>query len=539
MSARGSVNVSGANIVSLLQEIRCYCPFNLTGLVGYADTYIEAETEYRMSTMKTELAEPGLREDEPENNEDDIDMLVDEEHLDIDDTAPNDTIADPFASSRVMSSGESMLAYDRKKQPHIASVDDALARARYENGHDDEKMVRIAGFIAKFHNSVAGGKQNNFSNNNYLRSIRLRCQRALTQYTDTGVIDDTLVPSNEEMLAMRYCSPRCEVNATIASLLASMGLGHLISAGKKSLAPQEDIAENAADEVDAVMDEKSQGSSEADDIIEGTDGMACLKAKVQALEAQIKAILGENFVTHDDVGHLANKIKVKLSEQRQAAEKADAELADKIAAVGKKHDTKIAAIVSKHDQLEKDVNLANAEMAALDGKHVAQGKEIGDLAKKVEETAEKVVAIDKKHGQLDKDVNFKLVEDNTTTLEAKHAAQRKHTISGLGKKLEKTSKQPTLLPQSAQSLKQLRQLFEGAALGRSGASEKKRKRDIFEVVKSPPTHKRPSPHSVRQSLSPPPRALSNIRDLYDTEDKIVPNKSATPKSSIRDYSFDD
>ncbi|KAK4044447.1 hypothetical protein C8A01DRAFT_31501 [Parachaetomium inaequale] len=308
----------------------------------------------------------------------------------------DDIGVDPFASERVVA-GVCLLPYGRTKPPPIASIDEALARARYENGYDHEKMKKIAAFIVMFHKGIAKGKQNTFANNNHLRDVRKRCRKALKEYLDTKLVNLELVPSNEEVLAMRYCAPRGELNATIAGLLAEMGMLKLgqatIHSTGQSVAQDKDTANNSNSSLRQGGGEEGGGNQalgaqqeiEVNSEIEASQDVTRLVAQVRALNERLDALIAKNLATIDYTDDLAQKTEIKMAKQEKAVKKNEkdiADLAEKLAVASKKHDDldeKVAAASKQHAELNKHVK---DELASLNAKRALEQKRMEDMAKK-------------------------------------------------------------------------------------------------------------------------------------------------------------
>jgi hypothetical protein len=130
---------------------------------------------------------------------------------------------------------------------------------------------------------------------------------------------------------MRYGHPRGKLDAIVGGLLAEMGLLHLAQACQNSPARQEPIAKNAATQA---VDANKGGEKEV--IVNEMDDLTTLKAQVQALDAQVKALTGQNFVTPNDVGKLAEKFKKTIGD-----------LSDKVGSGGEKHDQLVQSVKTK------------------------------------------------------------------------------------------------------------------------------------------------------------------------------------------------
>jgi hypothetical protein len=175
-------------------------------------------------------------------------------------------------------------------------------------------------------------------------------------------------------------------------MLAEMGVYHLVQA------PTYDIAQLGAEEEGSADNSRSlpclvNGAGE--DVDQEIGIVAHLQAEVRALKGQMEELMAKNLVTLDDADHLAQKVKAKMTQQREEAAKMNAELAAKVTVAEKKHDeldkhvkgelaAKVTAASKKQDALDKHVK---GELASLNAKYNAQQKQMDDLAKKVEKPA--------------------------------------------------------------------------------------------------------------------------------------------------------
>jgi hypothetical protein len=429
-----------------------------------------------------------------------------------------------------------------KKQFYIASIDSALARAEHENRHDRAKMINISRFISHFHRAAATGTQGPFSNNKHLQSVRVRCRQASKLYIVTGILSASFVPSTEELLAMRYCAPHGELDAIVGGLLAEMGMLHLAQARQNSLPRQEPTAGNAANQaVDAKKG--SEKGNEKEVTVNETDDLTALKAQVLALDAQVKALAGQNFVTPNDVGKLAESFKKTIGD-----------LSDKAGSGAEKHDQLVQSvkttIAEQHQQVDwlaesvKRVadNYSRLEglvesIETLDAKHAAQQKQIGELAKTVEKEGVK-------HGQLDKEIN--LAKDRIAALEDEQLAQRSKPMDGNPAKkaeervIQSTPAGPSLGPQREQSL-----ILSWSPSGvptpsnSAATSEKKRKRGIAKAEKSlSPKRSATASRPVDSRVPPCRRALGELRKVGTTKDKTVQDKLPPANFNFDNFSFD-
>jgi hypothetical protein len=252
----------------------------------------------------------------------------------------------------------------RAESPPIASIDHAVARARLENDHDTKKMEKIVYFIQKFHEGVTWGKDDSFSDNVYLGKVRTRCRQALDEYLpDIGITDTRLLPLHEELLAMKYCHPREELDGAICGMLSDLGLLHLAQAFTNDT-----TLRGPAKKANAVNHQEREGTGTAKE----TDDIARLNAEVQSLKQQVKEL-----ATKKDAIRLTEEVRKKIDKQQQQAEdRIKAELAGTVAAASKKHE-------------EAEAELRN-EIAALNIELASQQKDLKDLASKMEKPAPKL-----------------------------------------------------------------------------------------------------------------------------------------------------
>jgi predicted RNase H-like nuclease (RuvC/YqgF family) len=334
----------------------------------------------------------------------------------------------------------------------------------------------------------------------------------LRPYLATGILSPSLIPSTEELLAMRYCAPHGELDATVGGLLAEMGMLHLAQACQNSLSGQEPIAGNTANQ--AVVAIKG---SEKEVTVNEADDLTALRAQVQALDAEVKALAEQNFVTPNEVGKLAEKFKKTIGD-----------LLDKVGSGAEKHDqlvqsvhTAIAEQQQQIDCLAKKIKMAadrnnqlDESIETLDAKNTAQQKQIGELAKKVEREGVK-------HGQLDKNIN--LAKDKITALENEQLAQRSKPMGGSpAKKAEDTATQSTPIRPSLRLQREQSLALPGPPSGdstprNSTISEKKRKQTTVKAEESPsPKRSATASRSVDSRAPPVPACIGRATESrYD------------------------
>jgi hypothetical protein len=282
---------------------------------------------------------------------------------------------DPFTSDRVAAC-PSLQPYSAKV-PAIASIDEALARARYENGHDRKKTKKIAFFVAKFHGAMSESRnEKTFGKNNYFCKIRDRCRQALKEYQTTRAVNTRVAPSHEELLALRYCSPRGELNGTIGGMLAEMRILHLAQT-----APREDEDEPAVDE----------------------DGiLACQAREKQIIPQEVEDVAenADDIFTHQDVQQLASEVKAELEKQQQMMDEMSVDLVNKVAATN----TKQSAL---YERVKSEIAAVRSELAAVTATYATQHS---DLSGSVAEVRDEIVAVNTRH-DTQRAVQQKLMED--------------------------------------------------------------------------------------------------------------------------------
>jgi hypothetical protein len=272
-------------------------------------------------------------------------------------------------ANTLASDSASLTQCGRAESPPIASIDHAVARARLENDHDAKKMEKIVYFIQKFHEGVTWGKDDRFSDNVYLGKVRTRCRQALDEYLpDIGITDTRLLPLHEELLAMKYCHPREELDGAICGMLSDLGLLHLAQAFTNDFAPQGTVKKDGVDKAKGASHQEPEGNGTA----KSADAIARLNAEVQSLKVQVKEL-----ATKKDAIRLTEEVRKKTDRQQQQAEdRMKAELAGTVAAASKKHE-------------EAEAELRN-EIAALNIELASQQKELKDLASKMEKPSPKL-----------------------------------------------------------------------------------------------------------------------------------------------------
>jgi hypothetical protein len=255
---------------------------------------------------------------------------------------------------------------------------------------------RSCTFIHQFHAGVTAGKDDSFSDNIYLRKVRIRCRQALDEYLPSiGMTDMRLLPLNEELLAMKYCHPDEELDGAICGMLSDLGLLHLAQAFTNDIAPHGIVEKGEVDKAKGTNPQEREGNGNAKE----TDDIASLKAEVESLKEQMKHLISQedaarlieeaNKKTDEqqqqvadsmkaDAARLIEEAKKKADEQQQqAADKMKAELAETVATADKKHE-------------EAEAHLSG-EIAALNTKISAQETQLEDLAAKIEKPAPKLL----------------------------------------------------------------------------------------------------------------------------------------------------
>ncbi|KAL2154373.1 hypothetical protein VTH82DRAFT_3049 [Thermothelomyces myriococcoides] len=125
---------------------------------------------------------------------------------------------DPFADDEIIKSG----IFNPAANVAIRPVKDCLARARWECRGNREMLVRTCHWIRRYHQKASG---DTFASNPALRSLKERLETACKVYYTTGVVPAGM-PETEELLAVRICSPKGEVNPLVDSYLAELGYLH-------------------------------------------------------------------------------------------------------------------------------------------------------------------------------------------------------------------------------------------------------------------------------------------------------------------------
>jgi hypothetical protein len=262
-------------------------------------------------------------------------------------------------------------------------------------------MEKIVYFIHQFHAGVAAGKYDSFSDNTYLRKVRVRCRQALDEYLPSiGITDMRLLPLNEELLAMKYCHPDEELDGAICGMLSDLGLLHLAQAFTNDIAPHGIVEKDGVNKAKGTNPQEREGNGNAKE----TDNIARLKAELESLKEQMKHLISQedaarlieeakkkadeqqqllkeqmkHLVTQEDAARLIEEAKKKTDEQQQqAADSMKAELAETVATADKKHEEAEAQL--KH------------EIATLNTKLASQQQQLEDLAAKIEKPAPKLL----------------------------------------------------------------------------------------------------------------------------------------------------
>ena len=110
----------------------------------------------------------------------------------------------------------------------IATVQEAMARARSDWHHNPEMMRQLKHQILQFHRSI--GSPNYWSLNGKVRSINTKLRNSVRKYSVAGTDFNFFLPARVELLALRYCSPRGEVNGEIVAMLGELSCLHLLDA---------------------------------------------------------------------------------------------------------------------------------------------------------------------------------------------------------------------------------------------------------------------------------------------------------------------
>jgi len=105
----------------------------------------------------------------------------------------------------------------------------AMDRATSELNSFLFMLSRISKIVDKISTSRWRSTLGSYSNNEYVCSLREKCQRATEEFKATGVISPENMPLQEEILAVRYCSPQGDLDASIGGYLSSIGLDWFIS----------------------------------------------------------------------------------------------------------------------------------------------------------------------------------------------------------------------------------------------------------------------------------------------------------------------
>ena len=116
------------------------------------------------------------------------------------------------------------LLNDTKRKGDIYIPEEAIARLYSKYKGNKVLINKVAKFIENFYNCCSS--RTIFFSNLYLRSIK-----CYLKYTVYDFIEGKLyryLPTRPEILAARYYDPKRELNSTIASYLAFLGLRNLI-----------------------------------------------------------------------------------------------------------------------------------------------------------------------------------------------------------------------------------------------------------------------------------------------------------------------
>ncbi|KAK3906059.1 hypothetical protein C8A05DRAFT_12186, partial [Staphylotrichum tortipilum] len=107
----------------------------------------------------------------------------------------------------------------------------AIAHARTEHGNDLERIHQIAIEVARFDSGVGRhkntGESSSFGHNTKVRRMKGACKRAVEEFIETGMNSRFRPPMKIEVLALRYCSPQGEGNASINEMLSELYCLHL------------------------------------------------------------------------------------------------------------------------------------------------------------------------------------------------------------------------------------------------------------------------------------------------------------------------